>query len=110
MGKTISTREHDQFHQTASELSPKQHQALMKRMGITEEQDQEWHRTHLTLGEQRAQGLTQVDPLAIGAGFVAWCVKRELLVQRGKQHFATVEGIRELSERFEIAVVRKAGR
>ncbi len=90
-------------------LTPEQHVSLMQRLGITEEQDAEWHRTHLTLGEQRARGLTHVEPSAIGAGFVEWCVKQGWLVQRGKEYFASKEGIREFGARFDI-VVELSGR
>jgi hypothetical protein len=110
MGKTIAREENRDFHQRAPDLSPKEHAALMKRMGITQEQDEEWHRTHLTLGEQRTQGLTHVEPSAIGAGFVQWCVRQGWLVQRGEEYFASKEGIRELAARFEIVVARSPRR
>ena len=110
MGMIISKAKHDEFHSSAAELSAKQHEALMKRMGITKEEDEEWHRTHLTLGEQRAQGLVQVEPAAIGTGFVEWCVNRGWLVQRGKEYFASKEGVLELSARFDIAVERTGRR
>ncbi len=70
MGMTISKEEHDEFHKGTPDLTPKQHDRLMKRLGVTKEQDEEWHRSHLTLREQRAQGLTHIEPLSIGAGFV----------------------------------------
>jgi hypothetical protein len=75
MGMTIEQKAHEKFHQNAPDLSPKEHAALMKRMGITKEQDEAWHRTHLTLGEQRARGLIHVEPLAIGGRF-------EIVVER----------------------------
>ncbi len=106
MGTIMSKAEHDQFHKNAPDLNPKQHEALMKRLGVTKEEDEEWHRTHLTLGEQRARDLLRVEPSAIGAGFLQWCVKQGWLVQRGDEYFASREGVRELGERFEIAVKR----
>jgi hypothetical protein len=106
MGMTLTRNEHEEFHKGAPDLSPKQHEAFMKRMGITKEQDEEWRRTHLTLGEQRAQGLIHVEPAAIGAGFVEWCVKQGWLVRRGTEYFASKEGDRELGARFDIAVER----
>lgn len=105
MGMIVGKDEHDEFHKTAPDLNPKQHEALMKHMGITKEQE-EWHRTHLTLGEQRARELTHVEPSAIGAGFVEWCVKQGWLAQRGKEYFASKEGMRELRARFDIVVER----
>jgi len=79
----------------------------MKRLGITKEQDEEWHRTHLTLAEQRAQAAAEakgINPFAVGNGFLAWCVKQKWLLRRGKQYFATTAGARELRERFGIQV------
>ncbi len=79
----------------------------MKKLGITREQDEEWHRTHLTLAEERARataGVKKVNPFALGGGFLAWCVRQGWVVQRGKQHFAREEGLRELRERFGIEV------
>lgn len=110
MGMIVRKEAHDEFHNTAPDLSPKQHDSLMKRMGITKEQDEEWHRNHLTLGEQRARGLTQVDPVVIGRGFVDWSLKQRLLIQRGSQYFASKQALRELADRFEIAVGRKQER
>jgi hypothetical protein len=106
MGMIIGKADHDEFHGSAPDLEPKQHEALMKRMGITKEQDEAWHRTHLTLGEQRARGLTHIDPPAIGAGFIEWCVKQGWLVRRGKECFASKDGVRELGARFDIIVER----
>lgn len=107
MGMTLAKEEHDRFHKEAPTLSPDRHDALMKKLGITKEQDEEWHRTHLTLDEQRARttkGMKGIDPFAVGAGFLAWCIKQGWLVQPGKQYFATKEGARELRERFGIRV------
>jgi hypothetical protein len=69
MGMIVSRGEHDEFHQNVPDLNPKQHAALMNRLGITKEQDQAWHRTHLTLGQQRVRGLTHVEPSAISLTF-----------------------------------------
>jgi len=107
MGMTLTKEEHDRFHREKRDLMPKQHDALMKKLGITKEQDEEWHRTHLTLDEQRAKGtkaLRGINPFAVGGGFLSWCVKQGWVVQRGKQYFATKEGVRELRERFDINV------
>lgn len=106
MGMTLDKKEHEEFHKNAPTLAPKQHDALMKRLGVTREEDEEWHRTHFTLAQQRARGLKHVDPFAVGSGFLAWCVKQGWLVQQDKEYFATAEGVRELGERFEIGVSR----
>ncbi|MGA2270664.1 MAG: hypothetical protein ABSH44_19500 [Bryobacteraceae bacterium] len=107
MGMTLTKEKHDRFHKESPTLAPKQHEALMNKLGVTKEQDEEWHRTHLTLDEQRARatmGMKGINPFAVGGGFLAWCVKQGWLVQRGKQYFATREGARELRERFGIKV------
>jgi hypothetical protein len=102
MGMVLSKEDHDRFHGTAPTLSPKQHDALMKRMGITREQDEEWHRTHLTLAQQRARGLKHIEPSTVSAGFLAWCIKQGWLVRQDNEYFASKDGVRELRERFDI--------
>ena len=62
-----------------------------------------------TLGEQRARGLMHVEPSAIGAGFVEWCLKQGWLVRLGGEYFASKEGVRELDARFGI-VAERTGR
>ncbi len=102
MGMTISKEEHDRWHARRPELTPKQHGALMKKLGVTREQDEQWHCTHRTPDEARVTGTKSVNPFAVGGGFLNWCVKQGWLVQRGKQYFATEEGERELGENFGI--------
>ena len=102
MGMTMTKEEHDRWHDQAQELSPAKHAALMKKLGVSPEEDAEWHRTHQTLHEQRAKGKKGVDPFAVGGAFLAWCVKQGWLAQEGKQYFATREGVREMRERFQI--------
>ena len=106
MGMTLTKKQHDRFHKESPALTPEQHDALMKKLGVTKEQDEEWHRTHSTLDEQRSQaaGLKGINCFAVGGGFLAWCVKQGWLVQRGKQYFATQEGASQLRERFGIKV------
>lgn len=95
-------RDHDRFHRAAPGLTPRQHATLMKKMGITTEQDEEWHRTHLTLAQERA--LKPIDPYALGGGFLAWCVQHGWLVHKGRRYFASREGLRELRNQFEISL------
>ena len=102
MGMTISKKEHDAFHAHAPALTKRQHDAMMKRMGITKEQDEEWHRSHTTLAEQHVRGLKRVNPFVLGAGFLAFCVKQGWLVQQQREYFVRTAGARELRERFGI--------
>ena len=107
MGMTLTKEQHDRFHRESPDLVPEKHDALMKKLGVTKEQDEEWHRTHLTLAEQRAlggKGLKSINPFAVGGGFLSWCVREGWLVQKGVQYFATKEGAHELRERFGITV------
>jgi hypothetical protein len=39
MGMTLTKEEHDQWHGKRPALTAKQHDALMKRLGVTKEQD-----------------------------------------------------------------------
>lgn len=107
MGMTITREEHDRFHHEGRELTPEQHDASMKKRSITREQDEAWHKTHPTLGEQQAGktgALRGVNPFAVGGGFLSGCVKQGWIVQQGKQYFVTKRGARELHERFDIKV------
>jgi len=107
MGMTLTKEKHNSFHQDSPDLSPKQHQALMKRLGVTREEDEEWHRTHFTLAEQRAMaktGMKAVDALVLGEKLVGWCEKQGWIARQRGRHFATKEGAGELRERFGIEV------
>ena len=104
MGMILTQEERDQFHANVLALTPRQRDALMKRLGITKEQDEEWHRTHLTLAQQRARGLKHVEPSTLGTEFVAWCVKQGWLVQQDKEYFISKDGVRELRDRFDISM------
>ncbi len=107
MGMTLTKRGHERFHQEGRDLTPEQHDAFMKNLGITAEQDEEWHRSHLTPGEQQATSkgaLRGINPFAVGGGFLSWCVKQGWIVQQRRRYFATREGTRALRERFDIKV------
>ena len=104
MGMTMTKEEHERWHKKSPPLTPRQHDARLKKLGITKEQDEEWHRMHATLDEQLSMGTKAVNCFAIGGGFLAWCVKQGWLVQKGRQYFATRDGKRELRERFGITV------
>ena len=42
MGMILKKEDHDRWHETSTELTPKQHEALMKKLGVTKVQDEEW--------------------------------------------------------------------
>jgi hypothetical protein len=104
MGMVVEREKHDDFHKRAPDLDPRQHEALMRRMGITPEEDAAWHKAHLTLGELRAQALKPIDPFIIGIAFSEYCIQQGWMVQRGKDYFATKEGVGELRSRFDIGL------
>lgn len=104
MGMIVERQEHEDFHKRAPELTPRQHDALMKRMGITPEEDVEWHKTHLTLRELHAAGLKHVDLYAIGMAFSEFCVRQGWMMRKGKDYLANKEGILELRGRFDIGL------
>ena len=104
MGMTMTKEAHRRWHDDAPQPMPEKHDALMRRLGITGVEDEEWHRTHLTLREQKMKGLKPVNPFAVGGEFLGWCVKQGWLVHQGKQYLATKEGVRELHKRYQFVV------
>lgn len=104
MGMIVQREDHHNFHKRAPELTPRQHDALMERMGITPEEDREWHRTHLTRGELRAQGLKHVDLYAIGTAFSEFCVRQGWMEHKGKDYLLNEIGVLELRGRFDISL------
>jgi len=46
LGMTMTEKEHEQWHREHRELTPEEHDQLMKHMGITPEEDEKWHREH----------------------------------------------------------------
>jgi hypothetical protein len=104
LGMTLTQEEHDRWHKTSGELTPAQHDKLMKKLGITPEQDAAWHRTHKTPHEQRMEGRKNINPFAVGGAFLNWCVEQGWLAMEGKQYYATAAGARELRQRFGIKI------
>ncbi len=46
LGITITEEEHAKWHEKHKKTSVKEHQVLMKTMGITEKEDKAWHRKY----------------------------------------------------------------
>ena len=46
MGMTMSEKEHEKWHREHKELTPEEHEQLMKHMGISPEEDEKWHQKH----------------------------------------------------------------
>lgn len=84
-GMRITKEEHTRWHQKNRKITPKLHKKLMKKIGISEEADKEWHRKqdipHLIPGKPEEK---PVNPFAIGGSFFAYCVQQGWLKQEGK--------------------------
>ncbi len=104
MEMIVEREKDDEFHRRAPYSDTRQHEALMKRLGLTPEEDAAWHKTQLVLGEQRAKGLKHIDPCTIGIAFSEYCVQQGWMVQRCKEYFVTKEGIGELRSRFDLSL------
>ena len=46
MGMTMTDKEHEQWHREHKKLTPKEHEQLMKHMGINPKEDKKWHEEH----------------------------------------------------------------
>ena len=68
-------------HKEHLEMATEQHVALMKKLGISEEEEKEWHRTHgMSQEDQGKSGQKPINPFAIGGGFLDYCVKQGWLI------------------------------
>ena len=111
MGMTMTDEEHEQWHREHGEhkeLTPEEHELLMKHMGISPEEDEKWHREQKSSGIQPDHSEPRpLNPFMIGGGFLTYCVKQGWLTQEGKgnktKYFATEKGRRELAK-FDIHI------
>jgi hypothetical protein len=106
MGMSLTEDEHEKWHRENHEVTPEQHEVLMKRMGISKEEDEKWHKTHeISTKEACKAERKPVNPFAVGGGFLADCVGQGWLVQEGKgrnaKYYVTNEGKKEL-RKFDI--------
>jgi hypothetical protein len=102
MGMMLTEAEHDRWHKRRRALTPAEHRALMKKMGISREQDEAWHKEHGPPPAPKKSRRKPVNPFAIGGGFLAYCVRQGWLTQegagRGARYYATREGKKELKK------------
>jgi len=103
MGMDLTEQRHEQWHSEHEDVNPEQHETMMEKMGISEEEDAKWHAANSgsTKSVDKA-GENSVNPFAVGGGFLAYCVQqgwlREVGKGRHKKYYATDEGRIELAK------------
>jgi hypothetical protein len=107
MKMSLTEEEHKRWHREHQEITPEQHKTLMEKMGISKEEDKKWHKSHEIPNSSKEQKSKPINPYAVGGGFLAYCVKQEWLIQKGKgrttKYYATKKGINEL-KKFGISI------
>ena len=90
LGMTMTEEEHRRWHREhdGKKLTAKEHQELMKHLGVSPEQDRHWHRGQAAGdGTSLAEPVPEEDPVnpfAIGGGFLEYCVKQGWLTRQGR--------------------------
>lgn len=89
--------EHDAWHRKHKKMAGREHDELIKKMGITEEEHEVWHAIHGTSMKLEEKGMRQpVDPLVLGARFLDHCLSHNWLVKEGQgrraRYYPTDEG------------------
>jgi len=102
-GMTLTEKEHERWHKEHPEVTPEQHEALMRRIGISEEEDREWHEKRGVPQKTTMEpGKKPINPFAIGGGFLEYCAKQGWIIKqcRGKNtnYYATKEGEEKLKK------------
>jgi hypothetical protein len=94
----LTKEEHERWHRQPRALTPDEHKALMKRMGVSEREDREWHKQHESPPAKTARKPSgePVNCFAIGGGFLRYCVQQKWLTSEGKgrstRYFVTQQG------------------
>jgi hypothetical protein len=98
-GQRITEEENEKWHKELHQLTPEQHETMMKKMGISGEEDRNWHESQRT-PEQAGTRQRPINPFAVGGGFLNYCIKQGWLIQEGKgrtaKYYATEVGTKEL--------------
>jgi hypothetical protein len=80
-------------------MTPEQHETMMSKMDISDEEDKKWHESQRTpkVAETRQR---PINPFVGGGGFLSYCVRQGWLIQEGKgrtaRYYATEVGTEEL--------------
>ena len=107
-GIEMTDEEHKKWHDGHQKMTPAQHKAFMKKMGISEEEDKKWHERHSEPDQTEGDvDRKSVNPFAIGGGFLDYCIKQGWLIleKKGRQgkYYITKEGEKGL-RKFDIKV------
>lgn len=101
LGIDLTEKEHEKWHKENYEMRVEQDIALMKRMGVSEEEDKEWHKNK-KITENPSIMLSErkyINPFAVGGRFLEYCVKQGWLMKEGKgrsaKYFVTEVGKKE---------------
>jgi hypothetical protein len=108
MGMTMTEEEHRRWHREheGKRLTAEEHQKLMERLGVSPEQDRRWHKAQETgngtSAADPAPAGDPVNPLAIGGGFLDYCVRQGWLTRqkrgRATKYHVTEAGRTALAE------------
>jgi len=90
LGMTMTEQEHRRWHQEheGKNLTPEEHEKLLKHLGVSREQDRQWHKAQrMGAGKSPTEPGPDGDPanpFAIGGGFLEYCVKQGWLIRQGR--------------------------
>jgi hypothetical protein len=102
MGMTMTEQEHRRWHQEheGKNLTPEEHEKLMEHLGVSREQDRQWHKARdMGADGSPAEPVPEgdpVNPFAIGGGFLEYCVRQGWLTRhrrgRATKYYVTEAG------------------
>lgn len=101
LGMTMTEEEHRRWHQEheGKDLTAEEHRKLMEHLGVSPEQDREWHKAHpARAADEPVAGPdnTPVNCFAIGGGFLEYCVQQGWLTRqrhgRSTKYYVTKTG------------------
>ncbi|MFX1570868.1 MAG: hypothetical protein ACFFCV_21220 [Promethearchaeota archaeon] len=108
MGMNISPEEHDKWHLDHKGMTNEEHTTLIKKMGITKEEDEQWHKENNNTEILEEKNMTPINPYLVGGGFLNYCIKRNWITQKGKgrnaKYFISIEGIEQLKKKYGIQI------
>jgi hypothetical protein len=108
LGMAMTEEEHRRWHQEheGKGLTAEEHQKLMEHLGVSPEEECQWHPAHPAGEDGAAAGPgpddTPVNCFALGGGFLEYCVKQGWLTRqrqgRATKYYVTGASRRALAE------------